>query len=73
MACNRCADAYALAPICRHSECGRVGDSLGVTNQNLKITRTGDKEFLVTDGGDFKCTIKVDGPEGAYKISNVSK
>lgn len=52
---------------------GRVGDSLGVTNQNLKITRTGDKEFLVTDGGDFKCTIKVDGPEGAYKISNVSK
>lgn len=53
---------------------GRKTDgTMGVTQQNIKITRNGNNEFLVTDGGDFKCTLKVEGPEGAYKITNVSK
>ena len=52
---------------------GRSDDSLGVTSENLNITKTGDKVFLVTDGANFKCQLKVEGPEGAYKITQIIK
>lgn len=51
---------------------GRKDDKIGVTPDNFFIRRHGEKGFMVTDGGDFKCYLKVEGPEGAYKITQVS-
>lgn len=51
---------------------GRKNDKIGVTPENFFIKRHGEKGFVVTDGSDFKCYLKVEGPEGAYKITQVS-
>lgn len=51
---------------------GRTDDSEGVTPQNFNIKRCGEKCFEVSDSKGFKCYIKVEGADGAYKITQVS-
>jgi len=51
---------------------GRKDGKEGVTPANFFIKRYGEKGFEVTDSGEFKCYLKVEGAEGAYKITQVS-
>lgn len=51
---------------------GRKDGSQGVTPANFFIQRYGKQGFMVTDSGNFKCYLKVEGAEGAYKITQVS-
>ena len=50
---------------------GRTDDSMGVTSSDFNIKRYGAKGFEVTGAG-FKCYIKVEGADGAYKITQIS-
>ena len=52
---------------------GRTEDSVGVTPQDFNIKRHGRKGFEVSDSKGFKCYIKVEGADGAYKITQISK
>ncbi len=51
---------------------GRTDDSEGVTPQDFNIKRYGKNGFEVSDSKGFKCYIKVEGADGAYKITQVS-
>ncbi len=51
---------------------GRTEESVGVTASDFSINRCGDKCFEVSGAGGFKCYVKVEGADGAYKIAKVS-
>ena len=52
---------------------GRTDESLGITPDNFIINRLDGNWFEVCGANGFKCYLKVEGSDGAYKITQVSK
>lgn len=51
---------------------GRTNDSLGVTQDHIIIDRVDGNWFVVGGEDSFNIYLKVEGADGAYKITNVS-
>lgn len=52
---------------------GRSDDAMGITPDNFNVDRLDGNWFCVSGANGFKCYLKVEGSDGAYKITEVSK
>ena len=52
---------------------GRTDESMGITPDHFIINRLDGNWFSVSGADGFNCYLKVEGSDGAYKITEVSK